>query len=66
METRPLPERGAEDFSEPEQALAAEGKLRSPRVSSSNAAWDAFWRLPAPKVDASKVLKALRADRDGN
>ena len=54
-----------EDFTEVEQALAAEGKLRLPRVSPNKAAWDALWKLPAPKVKVDRVLPALRADREG-
>lgn len=54
-----------EDYTEEERLLAAEGKLRLPRVTPSKAAWDAFWKLPAPRVASDKILEALRADRDG-
>ncbi len=60
-----VPLTGVEDFTQEEQALAAEGKLRLPRVSPTARAWEAFWKLPAPKVSADRVLEALRADRDG-
>ncbi len=62
---RIVPLTRAEDFTEHEQALAAEGKLRLPRVSPTKKAWDAFSKLPAPEVTADRVLEALRADRDG-
>jgi antitoxin (DNA-binding transcriptional repressor) of toxin-antitoxin stability system len=62
---RIVPLSQGEDFTEEEQALAAEGKLRLSRTSSSKAAWDAFWKLPAPKVDVDRALEALRADREG-
>jgi prevent-host-death family protein len=62
---RIVPLTAGEDFTEQERALAAEGKLRLPRVPPSKAAWDAIWKLPAPKVDKDRALEALRADRDG-
>lgn len=60
-----VPLHGAEDFTAEEQSLAAEGKLRLPRASPTKAAWDALWKLPAPKVSADRVLEALDADREG-
>jgi len=54
-----------EDFTEDERVLAGEGKLRLPKVSPSKGAWDAFWKLPAPRVAKDRILEALDADRDG-
>jgi hypothetical protein len=41
-------------------ALAAEGKLRLPerRLTAS------FWRMRAPKVEKTRLLEALRAERE--
>ncbi len=62
---RIVPLSGAEDFTEEEQSLASEGKLRLPRIAPTKAAWDALFKLPAPNVTTDRALEALRADREG-
>ena len=41
-------------------ALAAEGKVRLPEMALTRA----FWKSAAPRVDESKVLEAIRAERE--
>jgi antitoxin (DNA-binding transcriptional repressor) of toxin-antitoxin stability system len=42
------------------EALAAEGKLRPAEGDLGNA----FWKLPAPRVSAKALKRALDAERD--
>jgi len=51
------------DATEEELRLIAEGKLRPP-LSSEPMDWDAFWKLPMPKVPGNAAVQAILDERD--
>lgn len=50
----------SQDFDEELLALAAAGKARLPEEPLP----ESIWEMPAPEVELSKIVVALRADRD--
>ena len=55
-----VPIRGSTHADEQLEALVAEGKIRL----GSGSIDDAFWQIPAPRVDPAVLARAVAADRD--